>query len=76
MEVFMDPLLNEALANPEMDNFINKDQLERFRGTGGVRIEDDVLFTEDGCVNWTKIPKSVQEIEDWIGGVDDDSKYD
>ncbi|XP_065166338.1 xaa-Pro dipeptidase [Atheta coriaria] len=73
---FIDPLLDEALANPEMAKFINKDQLERFRGTGGVRIEDDVLITENGCVNWTKVPRTVQEIEDWIAGVDDDSKYD
>ncbi|XP_065163408.1 xaa-Pro dipeptidase-like [Atheta coriaria] len=76
MGLFMDPLLNEALANPEINNFINKDKLERFRDTGEVRIEDDVLFIEDGCVNWTKIPRTVHEIEDWIAGVDDDSKHD
>ncbi|XP_065165975.1 xaa-Pro dipeptidase-like isoform X2 [Atheta coriaria] len=74
MGVFMDPL-DEALAIPEMPKFINKEQVERFRGTGGLRIEDGILITEDGCVNWNKIPRTVQEIEDWIG-VDDDSKYD
>ncbi|XP_065173861.1 xaa-Pro dipeptidase-like [Atheta coriaria] len=66
----------EALANPEMARFINNDQLEWFRGTGEVRIEDDVLITENGCCNWTKVPRTVQEIEDWIAGVDDDSKFD
>ncbi|XP_065155378.1 xaa-Pro dipeptidase-like [Atheta coriaria] len=76
MGVFMDPLLDEALANPEMAKFINKDQLDRLRGTGEVRIEDDVLITEDGCVNGTRVPRTVQKIEDWIVRVDDDSKYD
>ncbi|XP_065165841.1 xaa-Pro dipeptidase-like [Atheta coriaria] len=75
MGVFMDPL-NKTLAISEMPKFINKEQVERFRGTGGMRIEDDVLITEDGCVIWTKIPRIVQEIEDWIAGDDDDSKYD
>ncbi|XP_065157449.1 xaa-Pro dipeptidase-like [Atheta coriaria] len=75
MGLFMDPL-DEALAIPDMPKFINKEQVERFRGTGRVRIEDDVLTTENGCVNWTKIPRTVHEIEDWIAGVDDDSKYD
>ncbi|XP_065165980.1 xaa-Pro dipeptidase-like [Atheta coriaria] len=43
MGVFMDPL-DEALAIPEMPKFINKEQVERFRRTGGVRIDDDVLI--------------------------------
>ncbi|XP_065155946.1 xaa-Pro dipeptidase-like [Atheta coriaria] len=80
MGVFMDLLLDEVLSNPEMAKFINKDQLERFRGTGEVRIEDDVLITENGCCNWTTLSSmnvySVQEIEDWIACVDDDSKFD
>ncbi|XP_065163357.1 xaa-Pro dipeptidase-like [Atheta coriaria] len=67
-------LLDEALANPEIAKFINKDQLERFRSSGGVRFEDNLLITEDGCVNWTEVPRTAQEIKDWIAG--DDSKYD
>ncbi|XP_017783851.1 PREDICTED: xaa-Pro dipeptidase [Nicrophorus vespilloides] len=72
---FIKPLLDEALNDPKLSTFIVKDVLERFRGTGGVRIEDDVYITETGCVNMTKVPRTVQEIEDWMSGKDSDSKY-
>lgn len=33
-----------------------------FKGFGGVRIEDMVLITKNGCKNLTKIPKDLQKI--------------
>ncbi|WP_336991348.1 aminopeptidase P family protein [Leucobacter sp. VD1] len=39
---------------------------EEMRGIG-VRIEDDIVVTEDGCVNLSAgIPRSVDEVEAWI----------
>jgi len=61
---FNDGVLNAALRNPKQAKFINVDVLARFRGTGGVRIEDDVLVTKDGCENLTVLPTSVEEIEE------------
>ncbi|XP_018564988.1 xaa-Pro dipeptidase isoform X1 [Anoplophora glabripennis] len=68
---FIDPLLDQALANPKQSKFLVPEVLQRFRGFGGVRIEDDVLVTKDGIVNLTKVPRTVQEIEDWISGKND-----
>ena len=50
-------LLDNGLANPDQAKFINKDVLERFRGFGGVRIEDDVIVTADGAEDMAKVPR-------------------
>ncbi|XP_077286608.1 dipeptidase C [Arctopsyche grandis] len=63
---FIDPLLDEALSTPAQAAHIVPEVLARFRGSGGVRIEDDVLITEDGNENLTFVPRTVEEIEEWM----------
>lgn len=60
---FINHLLDEALANPAQSCFINNQVLARFRGFGGVRIEDDIAVTADGIELLTCVPRTVEEIE-------------
>uniref|UniRef100_A0A182PP07 RAP domain-containing protein n=1 Tax=Anopheles epiroticus TaxID=199890 RepID=A0A182PP07_9DIPT len=63
---FIEPLLNKAYADPTMSKFLVKENLDRFRNFGGVRIEDDVLITKTGIENFTLVPRTVDEIEAWM----------
>ncbi len=65
---FIDALLGPALADPAQSRFLAADVLERFRDLGGVRIEDDVLVTEGGAMNLTRVPREPGEIEAVMGG--------
>uniref|UniRef100_A0A8C9WKN9 Xaa-Pro dipeptidase n=1 Tax=Scleropages formosus TaxID=113540 RepID=A0A8C9WKN9_SCLFO len=68
---FIDHLLDQALASLAQRCFINNDILARFRGFGGVRIEDDIAVTADGIELLTCVPRTVEEIEEFMAtGVD------
>lgn len=60
---FIEAQINELLANPVTAKFVNQEMLSRFRGTGGVRIESDVIVTAHGVENMTLVPRSVEDIE-------------
>lgn len=65
---FIECLMDKALADPNLNKFINNDVYERFRQFGGVRIEDDVLIKKDGNENFAIVPRTVEEIEEWMSG--------
>jgi len=60
---FIDVLLDAALADPARSRFLVADVVNSYRGFGGVRIEDDVLVTESGCLNLTLAPREPAEVE-------------
>ncbi len=61
---FIEALIEQWAAEKRCAAFINYSALEAWHGFGGVRIEDDVLVTAEGCrVLGRAIPKSVQDVE-------------
>eukprot|EP00040_Diaphanoeca_grandis_P021460 m.114382 g.114382 ORF g.114382 m.114382 type:complete len:524 (-) comp28345_c0_seq2:34-1605(-) len=60
---FIDYCLDKALADPAQEKFLNKDMLQKFRGFGGCRLEDDVIVTETGIENLTWAPRTVADVE-------------
>ena len=60
---FVPAVLKPAIADPEKNQFLNTDKVESLLDFGGVRIEDDIIVTDDGLENMTNVPKEVDEIE-------------
>jgi Xaa-Pro aminopeptidase len=61
---FIPDLIDIWKAGNKHAEYINYDEVEKYRGFGGVRIEDDILITSSGCrVLGKPIPKTVTEIE-------------
>lgn len=61
---FIPALIDLWKAEGRCAEFINFDLAETYKDFGGIRIEDDVLVTENGCrVLGKPIPKTVAEIE-------------
>ena len=48
--------------------FLNFDEIEKFKDFGGIRIEDDVLITSDGCrfLGEKRIPYKTQDVEEFL----------
>jgi Xaa-Pro aminopeptidase len=65
---FIPPLIEHWEAEGRHEAFINYDRVDDFRDFGGIRIEDDVLITDDGArVLGPSIPKTVDEVEAQVG---------
>lgn len=63
---FIDFLLDEAYADPVKSKFLVKEEIEKCRGIGGVRIEDNIYINENGAELFTDVPRTVDEIESFM----------
>ena len=46
--------------------YLNMENLKRFKHFGGVRIESDVIVHEDCCEDMCDVPRTIEEIEEWM----------
>lgn len=60
---FVPALLKPALEDETKSGFLNASKLRDMMDFGGVRIEDNLIITDDGYENLTDVPKERHEIE-------------
>jgi Xaa-Pro aminopeptidase len=66
---FIPSLVERWAGEGRHERFINYDTVDDFVGIGGIRIEDDVLVTDDGTrILGPPIPRSIDEVEAMAGG--------
>ncbi len=57
---FIEPLLTDPKRREKFADAVNWDEVDRWIGIGGVRLEDNILVTDSGPVNLTKnIPLTI-----------------
>jgi len=62
--IYFNPvLIDKALADGTLSKYVNAEKLLQFRNFGGVRIEDDILITQNGYQVLTSAPKEISDIE-------------
>ena len=65
---FIPALIDDWRKSGHCAEYINFDMLETYKDFGGIRIEDDVLITKDGCrfLGKDRIPYHPQDIETFM----------
>lgn len=62
---FIPALIDDWKKSDHCAEFLNFDKLETYKDFGGIRIEDDVLITKDGCrfIGEKRIPYHPKDVE-------------
>ncbi len=66
---FIKELISQWKEQGRFKDFIDYSKLEHWYDFGGVRLEDDILVTEDGCrILGPSIARSISAVEEAMGG--------
>ena len=65
---FIPALIDEWRAKKMHTDFLNYDMLETYKDFGGIRLEDDILITKDGCrfLGDERIPYHPKDVEEYM----------
>ncbi len=65
---FIPALIDDWRASGHCKEFLNFDKLETYKDFGGIRIEDDILITKDGCrfLGEKRIPYHISDVEEYL----------
>ena len=65
---FIPALIDDWMASGHCKEFLDFDKLETYKDFGGIRIEDDILITKDGCrfLGQRRIPYHPNELEEFM----------
>lgn len=65
---FIPDLIDEWREKKHCAYFLNFEELEKYKDFGGIRIEDDVLITKDGCrfIGKDRIPYHPKDVEEFM----------
>ncbi len=65
---FIPALIDDWKASGHCKEFLNFDMLETYKDFGGIRIEDDILITKDGCrfLGKDRIPYHPDDVEKYM----------
>lgn len=65
---FIPDLIDDWKQSGHCKEFINFDKLETYKDFGGIRIEDDLLITHDGCrfIGKDRIPYHPSDVEQFL----------
>lgn len=63
---FIPQLIDKWRAEKKHTDFLNYDEIEKYKDFGGIRLEDDILITAEGSrfLGDKKIPITIAEVED------------
>ena len=62
---FIEPLMKQWSQENRLSEYINYDRFNCWKGFGGIRIEENIVVTSEGCrILGPSIPKTIQDVEE------------